>query len=76
MPGSWFDFPKNNPGVLSSRLATDAHLINSLTSSVMAIQIENISSLITGLIISFTASWRVSLIALGVFPLIVIAGQI
>ncbi len=37
MPIGWFDLTTNNPGSLSSRLATDAHLLNSLTSNVVSI---------------------------------------
>lgn len=37
MPVGWFDLPSNNPGSLSSRLASDALLINSLTSNVVSI---------------------------------------
>lgn len=37
MPGGWFDLPENNPGSLSARLATDAHLINSLVANIISI---------------------------------------
>ncbi|EDK31467.1 multidrug resistance protein-like transporter family ABC domain protein (macronuclear) [Tetrahymena thermophila SB210] len=76
MPAGWFDRPENNPGSLSARLSVDAHLINSLTSNVVSIQIQNFSALATGLISAFTNSWRVSLIALAVSPIMIIAGQL
>jgi ATP-binding cassette subfamily B (MDR/TAP) protein 1 len=37
MPGGWFDKNENNPGTLSARLATDAHLINSLVSNIISV---------------------------------------
>ncbi|EGR27069.1 hypothetical protein IMG5_202500 [Ichthyophthirius multifiliis] len=76
MPMNWFDQTNNNPGNLSSRLATDAHLINSLTSNVVSIQTQNLSSLITGIVAAFFYSWRVSLVAIAVSPLMIISGGI
>ncbi|KAL4464298.1 hypothetical protein ABPG72_011343 [Tetrahymena utriculariae] len=76
MPGGWFDKPENNPGTLSARLASDAQLINGLTSNIISVQISNFSSLVTGLVIAFVMSWRVALVSVAVCPLIVIAGTI
>ena len=37
MPAKWFDIPKHNPGAIAARLATDANLVNNLTSNNMAV---------------------------------------
>lgn len=37
MPVSWFDDKKNSPGVLSSKLDTDGHAVNGLTSESLAV---------------------------------------
>ncbi|EAS02072.1 multidrug resistance protein-like transporter family ABC domain protein (macronuclear) [Tetrahymena thermophila SB210] len=76
MPCEWFDKQENNPGCLSSHLAVNAHQVNGLVSTVISTQFQSISSFITGLVCAFTASWRVSLVALGVSPLMVIAGSL
>lgn len=76
MPGAWFDEKENNPGTLASRVGTDTQKVNSLTSTVVNIQIANFSSLISGLIIAFIHDWRSSLVALGLIPFILVAGAI
>jgi len=76
MPISWFDKPKNNPGTLASRLATDCNMINGLTSTIIGIQICNMSNFITGLIIAFYASWQVTLVSIACTPFMMIAGQL
>lgn len=53
MPISWFDNPRNNPGALTARLSEDCQKINGITTSSSSIMIQNISSLITGIIIAF-----------------------
>jgi ATP-binding cassette subfamily B (MDR/TAP) protein 1 len=57
MPIPYFDIPENNAGTLASRLAVDCKIINSLTSSIIGVNVMNVSSLICGIIIAFAASW-------------------
>lgn len=76
MPGGWFDRVENNPGTLSARLASDAHLVNNLTSNVVQVQVNNFSAFLTGFLVAFIYSWRVALVAVAVCPFIVIAGTI
>lgn len=76
MPVSWFDIPKNNAGTLTARLSTDCQVVNSMTTTVVQILIQNLSTLISGLIIAFNYEWRTSLVALGLLPLMIIAGGI
>ena len=74
MPVKWFDIPRNNAGTLTARLSTDCQVVNSMTTTVVQIMIQNISTLITGIIIAFIFEWRTSLVALGLLPLMIIAG--
>ena len=53
MPIPWFDIPKNNASVLSSRLSTDCLAVNSMVTTVVAITFQNLSTLISGIIIAF-----------------------
>ena len=76
MPISWFDEPHNSPAALGSRLSTDASLINTLTGSAFGTYLQALSSLITGIVISFIANWRVALVAWACCPIQVIAGKI
>ena len=53
MPIVWFDIPRNNAGSLTARLSVDAEQINSLTTTIVSINIQNISTLLSGIIIAF-----------------------
>ncbi|CAK64833.1 unnamed protein product (macronuclear) [Paramecium tetraurelia] len=74
MPIAYFDIPKNNAGTLTSRLSVDCKLINGLTSSILGINIANVGALICGIVISFIASWQMTLIMLGLAPMSYIGG--
>jgi ATP-binding cassette subfamily B (MDR/TAP) protein 1 len=76
MPISWFDNPKNNAGNLTSRLSADCKNVNGLVTTFVAISIQNLTSLVAGIVISFIFEWRTSLVALGLIPFMIIAGAI
>ncbi len=76
MPIGWFDEPQNSPAALGSKLSTDAALINTLTSSVFGTYLQALSSLVTGIIISFIGNWRVALVAWACCPIQVASGKI
>jgi ATP-binding cassette subfamily B (MDR/TAP) protein 1 len=76
MPISWFDTPKNNAGNLTSRLSADCKNVNGLVTTFVAISIQNLTSLVAGIVISFVFEWRTSLVALGLMPFMIIAGAI
>ena len=75
MPMGWFDLPENSPGALGSKLAKDATLINSLTSSVVGVFAQAFASFVSGMIVGFIASWQLTLITLAVSPLMVLAAK-
>ena len=76
MPGGWFDLPRNNAGTLSARLSTDCKNINGVASSYMGVIIQNISCLVSGLVIAFIYEWRITLVSLGLLPFMMAAGVI
>lgn len=75
MPMGWFDLPENSPGALAAKLSKDASLVNTLTSSVLGIFTQALSSFITGMIIAFIASWQLTLVSLALSPLMIMAGK-
>lgn len=68
MPVSFFDKPENNSGTLTSRLSVDCKLISGLTSTIVATNFMNLSSLISGLAIAFLATWELTLVGLVIAP--------
>lgn len=76
MPVPWFDIPRNNGGTLTARLSTDCQLVNTMTTTTISILIQNLSTLIAGIIIAFVYEWRTALVALGLLPLMIISGVI
>jgi ATP-binding cassette subfamily B (MDR/TAP) protein 1 len=50
---SWFDIPRNSAGNLIARLETDCQQVNGLTSTLVGMNAQVLSTLITGLIIAF-----------------------
>ena len=76
MPIPFFDIPRNNSGSLAARLSTECNQVNALTTTIVAITLQNISTLITGLVIAFIYEWRTSLVALGMIPLLIFAGML
>ena len=76
MPIPWFDIPKNNAGNLTSKLSAYCKNVNGLVTTFVAISIQNLTSLLAGIIIAFIFEWRTSLVALGLIPFMIIAGVI
>ena len=76
MPVAWFDIPRNNGGSLASRLSTDCQLVNTVTTTTISITVQNISTLISGIVIAFLFEWRTALVALGMMPFLIISGII
>lgn len=74
MPISWFEMERNNIGTLTIRLSNDCQAVNTMTTTVMSIKLQNISTIISGLVIGFVFDWRTTLVALGLFPLLILSG--
>uniref|UniRef100_A0A5B7B9Y0 Putative ABC transporter B family member 9-like isoform X1 n=1 Tax=Davidia involucrata TaxID=16924 RepID=A0A5B7B9Y0_DAVIN len=71
---SWFDDPANSSGAVGARLSSDASTVRSLVGDTLALIVQNIATMIAGLVISFTANWILALIVLAVLPLLGLQG--
>jgi ATP-binding cassette, subfamily B (MDR/TAP), member 1 len=65
----WFDEEEHNLSLVAARLATDASDVKSAVAKRISVILQNMTSLLT----SFIVEWRVSLLILGTFPLLVLA---
>lgn len=73
MPIPWFEEKDNDVNNLSAKLLTDCRTVNSVTTLLICLIIENISTLASGLVIAFIFEWRTALVSIGLLPLIVIS---
>ncbi|QCD76939.1 ATP-binding cassette [Vigna unguiculata] len=71
---SWFDDPANSSGAVGARLSSDASTVKSLVGDTLALIVQNLSTIIAGLVISFTANWILAFIILAVSPLVLMQG--
>lgn len=76
LPVSFYDKNENTPGAISTKLASDAYQLNNMISGVCAVMCMNLSTVTISLIFAFKSSWLLTLIVLGLSPLIMIAGAV
>ncbi|KAG7614804.1 putative ABC-type xenobiotic transporter [Arabidopsis thaliana] len=76
MEVGWFDEPENSSGTIGSRLSADAALIKTLVGDSLSLSVKNAAAAVSGLIIAFTASWKLAVIILVMIPLIGINGYL
>ncbi|GJR16652.1 ABC transporter B family member 19 [Tanacetum coccineum] len=69
----WFDEEEHNSSLVAARLATDAADVKSAIAERISVILQNITSLLTSFVVAFIVEWRVSLLILGTFPLLVLA---
>ena len=72
----WFDLDENNLGALVTRLSSDAAALKGLTGPTLGAIFTAAGALITALVISFTAGWKLTLVILCFTPLMVFSGII
>ncbi|OMO93902.1 hypothetical protein CCACVL1_06264 [Corchorus capsularis] len=65
-----------NRGAIGARLSTDASTVKNLVGDTLALIVQNISTITAGLIIAFTANWKLTLAILAVVPLMLAQGFI
>ncbi|XP_074586763.1 ABC transporter B family member 4-like [Curcuma longa] len=73
---AWFDNPENSSGAIGARLSADAATVRSLVGDALGLTVENITTLVAGLLIAFLANWQLSLIILALVPLLVLNGYV
>ncbi|KAK1166106.1 bile salt export pump-like isoform X3 [Acipenser oxyrinchus oxyrinchus] len=70
----WFDDPRNSPGALTTRLATDASQVQGATGSQIGMIVNSLTNIGASLIIAFYFSWKLSLVVICFLPLIGLSG--
>ncbi|KAH6559790.1 hypothetical protein BASA61_000416 [Batrachochytrium salamandrivorans] len=71
---AFFDVDENSTGALTAKLAEDANLVQGVTGPTFGAVIQAFASIVSGMIIAFSSSWQLSLVILGLVPLIGFAG--
>lgn len=72
----WFDHRDNAPGVLTGVLASEVQTLNGVSTEGLAVVIETFFALACGITLGFVFNWKVSLVALGCIPLMIVGGSI
>ncbi|XP_027345746.1 ABC transporter B family member 2-like isoform X2 [Abrus precatorius] len=67
----WFDDASNTSSMLSSRLETDATLLKTIVVDRSTILLQNVGLVVAAFIISFMLNWRITLVVLATYPLII-----
>jgi ATP-binding cassette subfamily B (MDR/TAP) protein 1 len=70
---AWYDLPKNTAGTLAQQLATDCVMIKALTGERASTSAAQIVTLAVSLAIAFYQCWEMTLVMLGLFPIIMTA---
>ncbi|CAF1345246.1 unnamed protein product [Rotaria sp. Silwood1] len=71
---AWYDQENNQHGALVTRLSKDAAALKGMTGVTIGAFLNAVGTLIAGLIISFIAGWKLTLVLLCFTPLIVLTG--
>eukprot|EP00118_Oscarella_pearsei_P008490 m.44041 g.44041 ORF g.44041 m.44041 type:complete len:1424 (+) comp33488_c1_seq3:184-4455(+) len=72
----WFDLPRNSTGALTTRLATDASLVQGASGIQIGVAVDMSTNMTAGLIIAFAFGWKLALVILACMPIITIAGTL
>ncbi|CAA7020756.1 unnamed protein product [Microthlaspi erraticum] len=67
----WFDKVDNTSAMLASRLESDATLLKTIVVDRSTILLENFGLVVTSFIISFILNWRLTLVVIATYPLII-----
>ncbi|CAI5481222.1 unnamed protein product [Closterium sp. Yama58-4] len=70
---AWFDRDANASGAIASRLATDATLVKAAVADRIALATQNLSVIVIAFVIGFVVEWRVALVVIATFPLLIFA---
>ncbi|TVU16303.1 hypothetical protein EJB05_39860 [Eragrostis curvula] len=69
----WFDEEENNSSLVAARLAVDAADVKSAIAERISVILQNMTSLMTSFVVGFIIEWRVAILILATFPLLVLA---
>ncbi|KAL5852914.1 hypothetical protein ACOSQ3_008032 [Xanthoceras sorbifolium] len=76
MEVSWFDDPDHSSGAIGTRLAIDSACVRSIVGDALGLLVQNIATMIAGLVIAFEANWQLALIVFVLLPLIGVNGYV
>ncbi|VAI24627.1 unnamed protein product [Triticum turgidum subsp. durum] len=65
---SWFDEPQHSSGALGAKLSTDAQNVKRLVGDNLALNIQTVSTIMSGFTIAMMANWKLALIITVVIP--------
>lgn len=71
---TFFDNEKNRVGILTSRLASDATLVQGATGSKIGNILESFAVILSSLVVAFISSWKLALVVVAFLPLMIGAG--
>ncbi|CAM6084683.1 unnamed protein product [Calypogeia fissa] len=69
----WFDKDESNSNILAASLASDAASVRSAIADRICTIVQNISLLVTAIVIAFFLDWRVACVTVSTFPLLIAA---
>ncbi|XP_040601442.1 bile salt export pump isoform X2 [Mesocricetus auratus] len=72
----WFDDLRNNPGVLTTRLATDASQVQGAAGSQIGMMVNSFTNIAMAIFIAFLFTWKLSLLILCFFPFLALSGAL
>ncbi|KAM4626250.1 bile salt export pump-like [Discoglossus pictus] len=72
----WFDDPRNSPGALTTRLATDASQVQGATGSQIGMIVNSLTNIGVALVIAFYFSWKLTLVIMCFLPFLALSGAL
>mmetsp|Transcript_13835 Transcript_13835/g.23609 ORF Transcript_13835/g.23609 Transcript_13835/m.23609 type:complete len:1415 (+) Transcript_13835:1379-5623(+) len=69
----FFDVKEHSVGALTTSLATDTPLVNGIAGSMLGTSISLMSTLISGMVISFVGCWKLAFVVLAITPAMVLS---
>ncbi|CAO2165134.1 unnamed protein product [Urochloa humidicola] len=66
---NWFDKPEHSSGLIGARLSTSAIIVKQLVGDNLALNVQTLSTIVSGLTIAMVANWKLALIITVVAPL-------
>eukprot|EP00897_Mesotaenium_endlicherianum_P002209 jgi/Mesen1/2015/ME000148S01116 len=73
---AFFDDNVNSSGAIGARLSTDAAQVRAMVGDRVALLVQNVATILAGLVIAFRANWQLSLVVMAVVPLLGLSGYI
>ncbi|XP_039124515.1 ABC transporter B family member 4-like isoform X2 [Dioscorea cayenensis subsp. rotundata] len=73
---SWFDEPSHSSGAIGARLSADATTVSGIVGDSLSLMVQNLSTVIAGLVIAMIANWKLALTVIALLPLIGLQGYV